>query len=220
MINGSAWTIPVEIQFYALVPLLAWFAARRAKVWWILVAISALIMLAVRAFEGVPNSLLSKVVTVTLPPWLFFFLIGTGLRYLHMLFPAILRGKALHWAAVYALWVALEIAFGLPGAVGNYLNPVSVVLLATLTISTAFTVPAVASKLLGDNDISYGVYIYHMPFVNLILFLGLGGAVGFTAAMFCAFGCALLSWRLVEKPALQLKTYSVRVKTPPVKAGS
>jgi peptidoglycan/LPS O-acetylase OafA/YrhL len=72
----------------------------------------------------------------------------------------------------------------------------------------AFTHPQLSDRLLRRNDISYGVYIYHMPVVNLLVTLGLvGRAIGFPIVMCVVLVCAGLSWRLVEKPALRWKKH-------------
>lgn len=211
VINGSAWTIPVEMQFYVALPFLAFVARKSWRRWAALIVLSGLLMLAVRLIDA--RSIVGKLVTVTLLPWLFYFLMGVGLRYLYRARPGIFRGKALDWAGIYALWVAIEIVFHIPGATENVLNPVSIVLLGCLTVSAAFTLPSLATRLLRENDISYGVYIYHMPFVNLILFLGLLGVFGLVAALSLAVTMAILSWRFIERPALNLKGYSVHWRT-------
>ena len=86
--------------------------------------------------------------------------------------------------------------------VGNTLGLPLFLALAVATFATAFSRPQLSDRLLRRNDISYGVYIYHMPAVNLLIALGLAGsAIGFPVALCMTLACAGLSWRLVEKPA-------------------
>ena len=82
---------------------------------------------------------------------------------------------------------------------------VSNILLAVLTISLAYTLPSLG-KFLKGNDISYGMYIYHMLVINAMVSLGY---VGETRYLFSAIVLttilSLLSWLLVEKKALAFK---------------
>ena len=61
-------------------------------------------------------------------------------------------------------------------------------LLGVLTISAAFSVTSLA-KILHGNDISYGIYIYHMLVVNVVVTVII----------------STISWEFIEKKALLLK---------------
>jgi peptidoglycan/LPS O-acetylase OafA/YrhL len=57
-------------------------------------------------------------------------------------------------------------------------------------------------------DLSYGVYIYHWPILQLIAATGLvelSGAAFFTLGLLGVLPVAALSWFLIEKPALARK---------------
>ena len=157
-----------------------------------------------------PASLAGKLAGVTVAPFLFYFLVGVLLRYAYTARPEVFSGQAWKFASVYFVWVIIEKAFGIQGATGNVLNIVSIVLLSALVISVAFTNNRLSSRVLGSTDISYGLYIYHMPFVNLFLALGLAGAAGVIAALAVSIILATVSWFLVERPALALKHYTLK----------
>ena len=56
------------------------------------------------------------------------------------------------------------------------------------------------------NDLSYGLYLYHMPVINVLLFLGLFSVTANVfVAVFLSFAAASLSWYLIERPALRHK---------------
>lgn len=210
VLNGSLWTIPVELQFYVLLPFLALMAQKRPSRWIVLTIAAAVLMEFGRIEMIAHETLVQKLISVSVFPYLFYFLIGISIRYLYEHWPSIFVGRALAWAIVYAVWVAIELHFSLTGAHGNLLNIPSIVLLGMLTVSAAFTARNLSSRLLRGNDTSYGLYIYHMPILNLLIANRIGGASGFIL-FFVATGCAaILSWRFVEAPALALKTYSVR----------
>jgi len=61
------------------------------------------------------------------------------------------------------------------------------------------------------NDLSYGLYLYHMPIINLLLVVGVASAAG-NALLTIGAGllAACLAWFIVEKPALSHKRRTVR----------
>lgn len=210
VLNGSLWTIAVEVQFYLALPLLAFVVKRRRFGWSILTALSCGAMIVARQYMQNQQTVSQKIVGVTLVPYLFFFLAGVIARLLYEQRPELFRGRALYWFGAYLAWIGVQAWLGLPGSTGNTLSVVTIVALAMLVVSCAFTAPVLSSRLLRGNDISYGVYIYHMPLINLLLFLRIGGVQGLLLAIGATLVAAIASWRFVERPALRLKGYSLR----------
>ena len=155
-------------------------------------------------------SMMQKLFGVSVVPYLFYFLVGVLARYLYQRWPSLFVQRGHWWLAAYALWAAIEVRFSLDGAHGNLLNVMSIVLVAMLTVSMAFTASNLSSRLLRTNDISYGLYIYHAPVMNLLIAHQLTGHRAFLLFIATTFVMAILSWQLVEKPALSLKDYSLR----------
>jgi peptidoglycan/LPS O-acetylase OafA/YrhL len=62
--------------------------------------------------------------------------------------------------------------------------------------------PVLAERLLHRQDISYGVYVFHMPTTNAMLHLRIGNAA---IAMAMTLVLAILSWRFVEQHALRVR---------------
>lgn len=66
------------------------------------------------------------------------------------------------------------------------------------------------------GDLSYGVYIWHMPVVNVVLYLGLPvtvagfGETRLAVVVAATFALAALSWHLIEKRALRMKPHQSR----------
>jgi peptidoglycan/LPS O-acetylase OafA/YrhL len=68
-------------------------------------------------------------------------------------------------------------------------------------------------KFFKTGDYSYGIYLYHQPFLQVILALlpsfafarHYGAAFTFVAGIPFAIGAAWLSWHFVEKPILLLR---------------
>ena len=216
-VNGSLWSIPVELGFYILLPILSFLVLQRLSrrggsvVLGLLVLGAALLRWWLRtAPEGLRESLPLKMLAVTPLPWLHFFLIGMLLARHQDFVRRWLHGRGLLFFVLYAGVMALhELGLGERGGVDGttlWLTFPEELLLAAFAISAAFTRPGIGDRILKGNDVSYGLYVYHMLVVNAFIELGLVGSVGHAVgATVLALGFAWLSWRFVERPALRLK---------------
>jgi peptidoglycan/LPS O-acetylase OafA/YrhL len=135
------------------------------------------------------------------------FLTGVFVQHNFSWFYARLSGKFLIVLAMYvAIAVFTERWFG--WGFGNSINPVLFFGLVTVGFAAAFSNPTLSDLALRRNDISYGVYIYHMPVINFFLAIGWGASImAFWSAMLATMVLALISWLVIEKPALSLKRH-------------
>jgi len=211
VINGSLWTIPVELEFYILLPLLATAAKGARAIWLAYALVAAALMIAATPYVLEHRTMRQKLLGVSIIPYLFYFVVGVIARQLYEKYPDTFKGKCLLWAGTYLLWVLTEIALELEGRTGNLLNPISIVLLGMLSVSLASSNPRLLSRILKNNDISYGMYIYHAPTLNLLLSNKMVGVSGLVAFLGMTLLSSILSWRWIEKPALSAKKYSLRV---------
>ncbi len=75
-----------------------------------------------------------------------------------------------------------------------------------LVFSCAYSNPGLAMRTTKGNDFSYGIYIYHMPVVNFLIYLGFSGSIFWSlVALVVTVIIAVLSWFYIEKPCLKLK---------------
>lgn len=212
-LNGSLWTIPVELQFYAVLPFVLVALDRVGWRTGVVVGLMLALALANRLLvwtETGEQDLAAKLYRVSLAPHLWAFLCGVlAHRHSAWLVPLLRR----HFVALLVLYAVAAWAFGRLGLEndGNLINPLLVALLGSVAIGFAHVPLGRHGSPTRGHDLSYGLYLYHMPVVNVLLFLGvesLGRGLAVTLA--ASFGAALLSWHLVERPALSLKRRTSR----------
>ena len=219
--NGALWTITVELQFYIFIPILHYLTTARPLVRKWLVAALFFISFASycvmdhqvngpAGFSGAPIAY--KLLHVTLIPHLWMFLLGILIHWNFDRLRPWLEGRFLPYLLGYAAFMALLVTLIDHRSLPFYLAYLpSRILLALATIAAAYSARPLSQKLLGGTDISYGIYIYHSIVINVMVQLGWMGSFGAVTAVFVAsVGLALLSWHLVEKPALACKAASPR----------
>jgi peptidoglycan/LPS O-acetylase OafA/YrhL len=211
--NGSLWTIPVEIEFYILVPII-FLAFKKLP---ILVKLIGLFIISyciniyyayLVATYG--EKIIIKLLGVSILPHFFNFMLGAMMYYLWHKIKKYIENKGLLWLLFYAGYLML-FSIGLkkysPSYYPNMFGLISTILLSVATISLAFTFKSFTSKILNGVDVSYGIYIYHMPIVNIV--------VNFKKTTYPAYYMliiflmvlllAYISWTFIEKKMLLLK---------------
>ena len=214
-LNGSLWTVTVELQFYVLIPLIYWMLARASKDHKRRTVILALLILAfilpniifqqLDQNDEYSESLLVKLAHVSFLPWIYMFLLGILAQQNFLWVHGLVRGRGVQIVCAYAAAAYITINF-FGWSTGNKIHPALFPLLAVTVLAVAYTRPQLGNRILHKNDISYGVYIYHMPIINVMLYYGLSSkfyyaviAVAFTVVV------ATCSWFIVERPAIRKK---------------
>ena len=210
--NGSLWTIPVELQFYFLLPALYWSTRKVAKdqtlcfwlAWFAFVAMgfaASLMFPPVENPEGEP--ILQKLIRYSFLPYFFLFLSGVLLQRLKAYQSKWMAGKGAYWLAAY-----LSFYYVVPTAPVTYV-PMTL-LLGIVAVSMAYTMPGISQKILRGNDISYGVYIYHGLMINILVETGLTGrAEYFVLLVGCTYLAGYVSWIAIERPFLRKKKQTI-----------
>lgn len=191
--NGPLWTIRYEIAAYIMAALA--FVIGAVKGFWRTLSL----------FIAVQSAYIG------LPLIMDFSALPEGALSLLRLSSAFLMGMTLwHWPAARRphVWiiVALAVLFALFGSslFGEF---IANLLLTALILRLGLTRKQ-SKLLLKLPDYSYGIYIWHYPVMQAVLFAvpGLGPfelmAISFPLFLLCAG----LSWHVIEKPALRLKS--------------
>jgi len=202
-VNGSLWTLPWEITMYGLVVLIAIFAAFASrKVPFLRVSM----LIPILAVAGLLGSLLNVY---------FDFYAGRGLHLFAMFF----IGSSLYLLksrVVLSGSLALICCAALIG--GVYDNKVfQVIYLIVTPYLVMFLAYKPAGKVRAFNrfgDYSYGLYVYAFPVQQSVIWafpdLGFVSLIAFSLLITMLF--AILSWHLIEKPALRLKAKYVHIE--------
>jgi len=201
-VDGSLWTIKVEVAFYLSVPLIAygyrWFKPTPLLITIFILSslyVSLMGYLAVTYHQSIFSTLQYQ-----FPGQLLFFSAGALLYYQHNLFQR---------------YAHLLLIVGVSGFILN--KYVDVYPLYALSLSLIVIYLATAIKQLGHigkyGDFSYGIYIWHFPLVQLFIALSLFDTqpwLAFGALTLSVFAVAWISWHLIEKPFLNKKSHYVK----------
>jgi len=196
-VNGSLWTLPVEFAMYLLLPLVLLLPCRRYAVIAMLVGLAVASIWFTRLYAPSQPTVI----------W------GTSLTSALEMAPYFFAG------AVYRMWVPqkfLNLQWGLMLLVLVALfarTPLSaeiacLVLTPYLTLALGYARPPVFGFVEKFGDPSYGVYLYGFLCQQIVAhFLPVREAplANFALSVIPAIALGMLSWRLIEKPALSWK---------------
>jgi peptidoglycan/LPS O-acetylase OafA/YrhL len=205
--NGSLWTIVVELQFYLVLPIIYIICKKFAKggsynkLFYLLFFLSiglAWTLKASTGFFGGPQSTLSKLIKYSFLPYAYIFMAGILLQRMKVWQWRIIRGKAIFWMGAF-----LQFKYLVP--YHPVADMVGMVMLAICTVSLGYSLPGIATRYLKNNDLSYGVYLYHGMLLSILVELNYTGSIFyFILVAVLTFFLAWLSYRYVESPAMSL----------------
>jgi peptidoglycan/LPS O-acetylase OafA/YrhL len=206
-LNGALWTISVELQFYLLVPLVYKLMQQKKVV----ILSTILIFIVFNIFNDYFNdkdNIILKLINVSFAPWFYMFLVGAFFAKFKEYISSILSINIFVLFVAFVSMYYMSDYFGLDW--GNKTHPIGYALMISIVIHAAYVNPTLSDRILGRNDISYGVYIYHMPVINYILYIYGPGEVQFISAILGTLFLAVMSWFIIERPSLRLKTNALR----------
>ena len=228
-VNGSLWTLPLELKAYCLVlvlGLLGLLGRRRLLMPLVAAFAAALAISSLRDAIPYGNHLVAMMVDIQAPPAIVAqasagvfqeyarltaaFAIGASLF-------ALARWVPLRWSIAGALAVVWAIATFAGGE--NASPTATALLLPYLVLLLAYRTSRLVRMPTRWGDYSYGLYIFAFPVQQAVaLWLApSSGWVMFIVATPIVLALAIASWHLVEAPALTLKQ---RIWRPLERAGA
>lgn len=224
--NPAFWSLPPEVEYYLLVPLLALFV-RRASSLFMLVA-AALVMRGVIAHSSPVDGAITTwfVLGVHIPGLLVEFLIGTLAWMVVTRSPGVYLRLAMLITGI-ALWVGLAKMFSVLGDPGVLAHPL---LRGNLGLFAAIAYGLILCGFVGliksppggllmlatvVGNLSYGVYLFHNAMPRLLS--GLSSSMhGLLFALLCLLATLLVAWlahAVIESPARNFgRQWSARIQ--------
>lgn len=213
--NGSLWSISVELQYYFLLPILFLAMSRISNTLLyknLVILFLACISVILNSYQDVfihENELAGTLMGVSLLHYLYFFCVGILIHLNYAFLEKYISGKGFIWLTIFIFYHLLfKIWLGYFDNVyeTNFWGLLGMTLLGILTISFAYTLPNLSTRILNGNDISYGIYIFHMPIINY--FYHQQNQISWQKLLFiCSLVIcvAYLSWRFIESRMLRFK---------------
>lgn len=208
-VNGSLWTIKVEVAFYLAVPVLvaAMRCCGRLPVIVFLYVSSYLYYLAFKILAAKTGHGFYEELGKQLPGQMRYFVVGAAIYY----YDGHIR-KHLGWLGLIAL--PIMCFFNLEDF--WFWKPV---LLASLVFAIAFGPFMLNVGRVGD--LSYAAYLFHFPIIQLAFNFGMfetSPRLAIAGIFAVVTGLAYVSWHLLEKPFLAKSSHYVQAETRKVSA--
>ncbi|SFV19726.1 Peptidoglycan/LPS O-acetylase OafA/YrhL, contains acyltransferase and SGNH-hydrolase domains [Bradyrhizobium arachidis] len=214
--SGVLWTLTVELSFYVVLPFVLSLAAVSKKAGSLFIAILMIGSFSIAHVTDDAFSQAHPALNELVTPYFWIFGIGVLIRLWWEHISRWFEGRALFWLAGYLFLIVVSVvALGEPIKLEYKMEPniitlVRVVVMGATVISLAYTAKSCATLLHG-NDLSYGLYLWHMLGVSVFLGLGIKGHWWLYPACYgIGLSFAAASWFLIEKPALALKQSKMR----------
>ena len=190
-VNGPLWTIKIEVMFYLSVPFISWLLRKTPKFWTLLTLYAlSLLYFSVLTWAGhAYDRPIFFELAKQFPGQLAFFISGSALFYYFETFSK--HQPTIVLSSMFFYFIAPLMGF-------SVLAPAS---LAVIIIFLAFNLPLL-NHFGKIGDLSYGIYIYHFPVLQIFIAYGLfSKQPGVSLLLVCilVLTMAALSWHFLEK---------------------
>ena len=161
-VNGALWTLKIEVGFYLLLPIILFFlnkTNRKLLALALIYAISIIYNYYFKNLYSITGIQIYSTLSHQLPAFLSYFSVGIALHYY---FDIIIKHKNTLFfigLIIYIIEYNLDI---------EVFSPIA---LSFIIFALAYSNLRL-SNFSKNGDISYGIYIYHFPLINLAIYFG------------------------------------------------
>lgn len=186
-VNGSLWTIKIEVMFYFFAPFLVYICRRWGR-WQALLGVFLVSLVYKSACEHLHYDSLA----LQLPAQLSLFCIGAFVFYYYSWF---VKHGSVFWIISFCSYAAFLFTDW------NFFRVIGISLFV-MCFGLLFPIRKGEIK---SGDFSYGTYVYHFPVIQLFLAVGIfhkHPLLSVASIMMIVALLSFLSWHMVEKPFL------------------
>lgn len=197
-VNGSLWTMKVEVMFYVSVPIILYLLKIYKKLF-IIISIFVFASLYDFCFTILyeqTNNELYLLIRKQIGSQLIYFYSGT--------FILLYFDKFIKYLKYFFLIAVITYFYQNSNILFSVLEPLA---FATILIGTAYNLKYLNFLRKYDN-ISYGMYLYHFPIIQTIVYYKIPQFniyLAFLLAFILTVLISMLSWKFIEKPIIQNK---------------
>ena len=194
--DGSLWSMKVEVTFYLVLPFLTYLLSRFRKEWVLLFCYLLSVLYDIgcqKLYEHTGNNLFFLLKHQFVGLMIYFL----GGRIILLYFDLLNR----YYKVLFPLSVLLYLLSNGNDGLLYYLEPLT---FGIIIITIAYHTPRL-HFLYGKSNISYGIYLYHFPVIQALIHFGLDKYnvyLTFALALLLTLLISTLSWVYIEKPFL------------------
>ena len=195
-VNGSLWTIKLEVMFYVVLPVLFYLLKRFSL--WVLPAIYVFSVAYFYSFQKLATLMhkpFLQEVARQLPGYLSYFVCGIGI---FLFYETFRKNKNILLAIAFAVYLLSRFY----DATFFFLNPIALAIIV-IYFCNEFVYLGNWGKY---GDFSYGIYIWHFPVIQALIQLNfnkLNPLIFLTIVLATVSVLSFISWHFIEKPFLK-----------------
>lgn len=192
-VNGALWTLGIEIILYGFIAITGTLGLLQKRFFWVFLVIFTIVFIVIDIIPGSPPIIMPHgfLPSFGVSKVMLLFMLGTTF-YVYRSYIPVSR----------ILCVICSIVF----VAGLFIPGSMIISLLAFPYIIIFLAFMPAKRLYGKNDYSYGIYIFHLLVMQLVLLFIPRDISLVLYLILCLFITVLLayySWKFIEKPAIQ-----------------